>query len=88
MVKLFNVTHSDWQPSMVCPVGAIFRQFGHIRDTKKSSRSSKTNEDILNVMLTVEGNSHSTLIIRFQSSTKKQQKDYSSRNQFRDQIIL
>lgn len=40
-----------------------YRQFGHTRDIKKSGRQLLKKEDIVNNMLTVEGNPHSTLKI-------------------------
>lgn len=59
VVQLFNATHPDRlriSQSMVSRVEANFREFGHARDIKKSGRPSITEEDVLNVLLTVQEN--------------------------------
>ncbi|KAJ8937971.1 hypothetical protein NQ318_003731 [Aromia moschata] len=56
VVELFNETHLDRHP-----FSQSMRNFGHVRDLPKSGRPSKSEEDQLNVLLTIQENHHSTL---------------------------
>lgn len=64
VVELFNATHPDRPPisqSMVSRVEAKFREFGHVRDARKSGRKSITEEDQLNIVLAVQDNPNTTI---------------------------
>lgn len=64
VVELFNETHPGRRPisqSMVSNIESKYRNFGHVRDLPKSGRPSKSEEDQLNVLLTIQDNPHSTL---------------------------
>lgn len=64
VVELFNETHPGRRPisqSMVSNIESKYHNFGHVRDLPKSGRPSKSEEDQVNVLLTIQDNPHSTL---------------------------
>ena len=58
VVELFNATHPD-RPAI--SQSMVSREFGHVRDAKKSGHKSIT-EDQLNIFLAVQDNPNTTIM--------------------------